>query len=179
MKKTLVVLASALSMSSVFAQASAPVAAASTPAATLTAASAASAPAKAATEPRRVHVEKRITYLHNQLKITPEQEKQWGEFADVMRANSTTMSALYQHLKGNALTSALDNMKEYAALTRANADGTQKLVEAFEPLYANLSPEQKKLADKTFRQSATMHHGKHSASKKAAPASQDEATPKP
>ncbi len=45
-------------------------------------AAAASAPAAAARHEARV--EERITYLHNQLKITPEQESQWKTFADTM-----------------------------------------------------------------------------------------------
>ena len=51
--------------------------------------------------------------------------------------------------------SALDDMKQYEQITQANADGTKRLVEAFEPLYASLSPEQKKLADTSFRDETT------------------------
>nr|WP_232316528.1 hypothetical protein [Candidatus Burkholderia verschuerenii] len=47
---------------------------------------------------------------------------------------------------------ALDDMKQYAQITQADADGTKRLVDAFEPLYTSLSPEQKKLADTAFRQ---------------------------
>ncbi|WP_153100264.1 Spy/CpxP family protein refolding chaperone [Paraburkholderia hayleyella] len=190
MKKSLVVLACSLVMSPVFAQ-STPAAGSATSAtsaapaaASVAATSAVAATDKTQPQHHRVHIEKRITYLHTQLKITPQQEALWGAFAGVMRSNSETMDKLYQQLRSNANVSALDNMKNYAALTQTNADGTKKLVEAFEPLYSNLSPEQKKLADKTFRQSSPMHHpkhsGRHGGSKKAMPeTSPDEAASKP
>ena len=43
-------------------------------------------------------------------------------------------------------------MKQYALLAQAHADDMKQLVDAFEPLYDSMSPEQKKLADTTFRQ---------------------------
>lgn len=86
-------------------------------------AAAASAPAAAARHEARV--EERITYLHNQLKITPEQESQWKTFADTMRDNGATMARLYRERMENKTASALDDMKQYAELTQANADGAK------------------------------------------------------
>ncbi|KXV14653.1 hypothetical protein CR51_03920 [Caballeronia megalochromosomata] len=144
MKRTLVALAAFCALSPVFAQSSAP-AAASAPAVQ----AAASAPAASKREAR---VEERIAELHSSLKITPQQEDQWSKFADVMRDNGRTMSDLYrQRIAQRDTMSALDDMKQYEQITQANADGTKRLVEAFEPLYASLSPEQKKLADANFR----------------------------
>ncbi|GLU34573.1 Spy/CpxP family protein refolding chaperone [Trinickia caryophylli] len=138
MKKTLVVLACALAANGVFAQASAP-------------ASSAAAVSPAARHEARV--EERIAYLHKQLKITPEQETQWKAFADAMREDGDTMGKLYaQRVKGVESESALDNMRSYAELTQAHADGAKKLVAAFEPLYGSFSAQQKQLADTTFRE---------------------------
>ncbi|KDR26872.1 MULTISPECIES: Spy/CpxP family protein refolding chaperone [Caballeronia] len=149
MKRTLVALAAFCALSPVFAQSSAPTAA-SAPAAQ----DAASAPAASKREAR---VEERIAELHSSLKITPQQEAQWSKFADVMRDNGRTMADLYrQRIAQRDTMSALDDMKQYEQITQANADGTKRLVEAFEPLYASLSPEQKKLADTSFRS----EHGK-------------------
>lgn len=140
MKKTLVALAATLAVSAAFAQSSAPVAAS---------ASAASAPAATHRETR---VEERIAELHSALKITPQQEDQWSKFADVMRVNAHTMGDLYrQRVAQRNTMSALEDMKQYEQITQANADGTKRLVDTFEPLYASLSPEQKKLADANFR----------------------------
>ncbi|MBP0589840.1 Spy/CpxP family protein refolding chaperone [Paraburkholderia sp. LEh10] len=166
MKKTLVILASALSMSAAFAQTAAP-AGASAPAA-------AQASGKARHEQR---VEDRIQYLHTQLKITSAQESQWNAFAGVMRSNSETMGNLFEQRKANQNTSALDDMKGYAEITQAHADGTKKLVDAFEPLYNSFSPEQKKLADETFRRQPAEGRPHRSSGKQAAPAS--DATVKP
>src|SRR5260370_30025520 len=142
MKKALVMLATAVAMSGAFAQTSAP---ASAPMGTP-----ASAPAAKAGHER--NVEDRIAYLHTQLKITPAQESQWNAFADVMRNNGETMGQLFQQRKANTNLSAIDDMKQYATIAQAHADGMKKLVDAFDPLYSSFSPEQKKLADVTFHQ---------------------------
>ena len=171
MKKTLAILASALTMSAAFAQTATP-AGASAPAASQAAAQAAG---KARHEQR---VEDRIKYLHTQLKITSAQEAQWNAFADVMRSNGETMGKLFEQRHASANASALDDMKQYAEITQAHADGTKKLVDAFEPLYNSFSPEQKKLADDTFRRQppeGRPHHRRQG--KPAAPAS--DATVKP
>jgi Spy/CpxP family protein refolding chaperone len=142
MKKAFVVLAATLSISSAFAQTAA------TPAAP-------ASPAEAAAHHEQ-RVEQRIAYLHSALKITSAQESQWNAFADVMRSNSQSMSQLFQQRAAGEHRSALDDMKQYAQIAQVHADDMQKLVAAFEPLYNSLSPEQKTLADTTFRE-----HGRH------------------
>jgi periplasmic protein CpxP/Spy len=117
---------------------------------------AASAPAaQPGATKREARVEERITQLHSSLKITPQQEDQWSKFADVMRDNAHTMGDLYrQRVAQRDNMTALDDMKQYAQITQADADGTKRLVDAFDPLYASLSPDQKKLADAAFRHGA-------------------------
>jgi periplasmic protein CpxP/Spy len=103
------------------------------------------------------NVEDRIAYLHNQLKITPAQETQWNAFADVMRSNAQTMQQLFEQRRSATNVTALDDMKQYADIAQAHADDMKKLVDAFQPLYDGFTPDQKKLADETFR------HGEHPA----------------
>ncbi|MDR5831105.1 Spy/CpxP family protein refolding chaperone [Caballeronia sp. LP006] len=147
MKKTFLALAASCMLSAAFAQTAAP------SAASASATTVASAPGATKREAR---VEERIAQLHASLKITSQQEDQWSKFADVMRDNAHTVGDLYrQRVAQRDTMSALDDMKQYEQITQANADGTKRLVEAFEPLYASLSPEQKKLADTSFRQE---HH---------------------
>ncbi|MFX1672330.1 Spy/CpxP family protein refolding chaperone [Paraburkholderia sp. A2WS-5] len=154
MKKVFVILAATLSMSGAFAQTAA------SSAAPATAAAASNADARAAQHQQRV--EERIAYLHSALKITGAQEPQWKTFADVMRSNSQTMAGLYkQRMEGEAQRNALDDMKQYAQITQVHAEDMQKLVTAFEPLYNSLSPEQKKLADVTFRHGQETGHAKY------------------
>ena len=141
MKKALVMLATAVSMGGAFAQTAAPAAAPDT-----------TASASAARAGHERNVEDRIAYLHAQLKITPAQETQWNAFADVMRGNGETMGQLFQQRKAATNVTAIDDMKQYAQIAQAHADGMKKLVDAFDPLYSSFSPEQKKLADVTFHQ---------------------------
>jgi protein CpxP len=162
MKKTLVLLVSALSISGAFAQTPA-----SSAAPAMTAASSADKSAR-----REQRVEDRIAYLHQQLKITSQQDPQWNAFADVMRSNGDTMTKLFEERRANKNISALDDMKQYAEITQANADGTKKLLDAFQPLYDSMSTDQKKLADTTFRESPPQGRRHSSRSgKKAAPSS--------
>jgi hypothetical protein len=119
---------------------------------------AASAPsAEQRAERREARVEQRIKYLHDQLKITSAQEPQWKTFADTMRDNGDTMGRLYRERMAKHDVSALDDMKQYAELSQANADGAKKLADAFGPLYESFPADQKALADKTFR--SWLHHG--------------------
>ncbi|CAE6685692.1 Spy/CpxP family protein refolding chaperone [Paraburkholderia domus] len=169
MKKALVMLATAVAMSGAFAQTPAP---ASAPMSAT--APGASAPAAKAGHER--NVEDRIAYLHTKLKITSAQESQWNAFADVMRNNGQTMGQLFQQRRADTNLSALDDMKQYATIAQAHADGMKKLVDAFDPLYSSFSPEQKKLADVTFHQGGPEgghHHGKGG---KKAPAPASDAT---
>ncbi|QCP49541.1 hypothetical protein FAZ95_10365 [Trinickia violacea] len=145
MKKALVILASTFAMSGAFAQASAP---------------AAAPVAASATAGHEARTEQRIATLHSELKITPAQETQWQQFADVMRQNGETMGNLYRQRTADKNLSALDDMKQYTQIAQAHADGMTKLVAAFEPLYTSFSPDQKKLADETFRQHGKEHGGK-------------------
>lgn len=145
MKKTSWFFAAAVSLASVMAHAQT-----AAPAAASAPVSASAAAAEHAAK-REAHIEARIKYLHDQLKITSAQEAQWGTVADVMRGNSATLGQMYQQRAQNKDVSALDDMKQYEAITQANADGAKKLTEAFTPLYDSFPPEQKTLADQTFR----------------------------
>jgi hypothetical protein len=86
-----------------------------------------------------------------------------------MREDAQTMRQLSaQRMKGIETESALDNMRDYAQLTQAHADGAKKLVAAFEPLYSSLSPEQKRMADTAFRGTFGARHHRGSKSHKPA-----------
>ncbi|WP_396328376.1 Spy/CpxP family protein refolding chaperone [Burkholderia anthina] len=154
MKKISLTLATLVVAASAFAQTqpqSQPAPATATP----TAASAPSAEQHAAR--REARIEQRIKYLHDQLKITSAQEPQWKTFADVMRENGETMGRLYRARIDSHNVSAVDDVKQYAELAQANADGAKKLADAFAPLYESFPAEQKALADTTFRN--WLHHG--------------------
>lgn len=150
MKKISLTLATLAVAASAFAQTPAAPAQATT--------AAASAPSAEQREARHeARVEQRIKYLHDQLKITSAQEPQWKTFADTMRDNGDTMGRLYRERMAKHDVSALDDMKQYAELSQANADGAKKLADAFAPLYESFPADQKALADTTFR--SWLHHG--------------------
>lgn len=153
MKKISLTLATLAVAASAFAQTPAQPPA---PAPSMTAAaSAPSAEQRAARHEARI--EQRIKYLHDQLKITSAQEPQWKTFADTMRENGDTMGRLYRMRMESQNVSAVDDMKQYAELAQANADGAKKLADAFAPLYESFPADQKALADTTFR--SWLHHG--------------------
>ncbi len=103
--------------------------------------------------------ELRIKDMHAKLKITPEQETQWGQVATVMRDDAKTMDALTQTRFDQAKDmTAIDDLKSYAAIATAHADGINKLTPVFAALYGGMSDTQKKEADMLFRHGT----GKHS-----------------
>ncbi len=96
-------------------------------------------------------VETKIKDFHSKLKITPEQEDLWDRVAQVMRENATTMQGLIQERKETEGTfNAVEDLQSYSKISYAHAAGLNRFIQAFEPLYASMSDEQKKNADKLF-----------------------------
>lgn len=131
---------------------------AQTPAVTATGAA---APVKA-----NDRVEQHIKQLHDQLKITPDEEQQWSVVAQTMRDNAMQIDGLIAKREQRDTMTALDDLDSYAQLTQANSDGVKKLAAVFAPLYNAMPDDQKRNADKVFAES----HERHAAHKhKAAP----------
>jgi hypothetical protein len=99
--------------------------------------------------------EQRISDLHTHLHITSQQQSQWDQFAQAMRDNAKDLDQAYQQ-RATSFTSmnAVENMQSYAQIEQTRAQDLQKLVPAFQTLYASLSDEQKKQADELFRNQA-------------------------
>ena len=131
------------------------------PAPTVT--SPAPAPPRAAKASRSDRVEARITMLHAKLAITAAQEPAWQNLTQVMRDNEQTMEALTKARadKTKSMT-AVDDLKSYAEMTNAHADGLKKFVPVFEALYVSMSDAQKAQADTLFR---GPHHTRPAAKK--------------
>src|SRR5215469_16863072 len=127
------------------------------------AAQAAAAPQSAAsTSPITAHpvtgknaaerVERRIRELHAQLHITPAEEAQWNQFAEVMRENARDMDqAVMQRVQQLETMNAVQNMQSYHQLAEEHAQHVQKLCQAFENLYNGMPDQQKQLTDQVFR----------------------------
>ena len=124
-----------------------------------TAAPAPSTSARTAAKPsREARVEARIKTLHAQLKITPDQEQEWGAVASVMRNSASNIDQLsQQRTKDRTSMSAVDNLKSYQGIADAHADEMNKLVPAFSALYDKMSPDQQKNADQVFKPRTARH----------------------
>jgi periplasmic protein CpxP/Spy len=105
-------------------------------------------------------VEQHIKQLHAQLRITPAEEPQWNQFAEVMRENAREMDQAYmQRAEQFPTMNALQNMQSYAQLAEEHAEHVKKLIPAFEALYNSMPEQQKQLADQVFRANAERHIG--------------------
>ncbi len=97
-------------------------------------------------------VERHIADLKRRLQITPAEASQWDAFAGAMRENGRRMAGLYAARAARpAGTKATDDLHSYAELTRAHYEDMQRLVPAFEALYAVMPPAQQAVADKMFQ----------------------------
>ncbi|MGE3622650.1 MAG: Spy/CpxP family protein refolding chaperone [Bdellovibrionales bacterium] len=123
-------------------------------------------------------VENRIKNLHDKLKITPEQESAWNDVAQTMRDNEEKMHELVKarHEEAKSM-SAPEDLESYEKIAEAHANGIKKMASAFQSLYDDMSPEQKKNADSVFdrfegrgMKAASMEPGKN---KKSQPAPSD------
>jgi len=105
-------------------------------------------------------VEARIKELHSKLGITADQEAKWKDVTEVMRDNAATVRPMIEARMHNESTrSAIDDLKSYAKIADAHADGIKKFASAFEPLYDSMPEAQKKIADALFRKHG--HEGGH------------------
>jgi periplasmic protein CpxP/Spy len=97
-------------------------------------------------------VEMRINDMHAKLHITPDQETQWQQVAQVMRDNENALQPLIDERKNNARNmTAVDDLHSYAKISEAHVEGIKKFTPAFETLYSSMSDEQKRQADVLFR----------------------------
>jgi len=115
--------------------------------AALLATAAPSAPPGSATR-----VEKRIEDMHAKLHIDAAQEPLWLTVAQTMRDNQLALEPLIaERAKNSTSASALQDLDSFAAVSEAHSGGIRRFIAAFEPLYAAMTPAQKKDADALFR----------------------------
>ena len=116
------------------------------------------APASTTTTPaqkRNAMVEQRISRLRTEIKITPDEQKSFDDFADVMRHNAAEIDGVTG--RGAALpstASAVDRMQAYSEVAQTHAQNMQQLTSAFTTFYYTLTPQQKKVVDASFAEQA-------------------------
>jgi periplasmic protein CpxP/Spy len=95
--------------------------------------------------------EARVKHLHDQLKITADQEARWNNVAQVMLANASAIDgAVKDRERMSKGMTAIDDLKSYEAIVDAHAEGIKKLATAFAPLYSSMPEGQQKNADAVF-----------------------------
>lgn len=103
-------------------------------------------------------VDGRIAFLKAELKITPVQEAQWQQVAAAMRDNATALDQAITSTRQNRSTmDAVQRIELRGQFAKVRADNDARLLAAFKPLYAGLSPEQQQVAN----QLVGSHHGWH------------------
>ena len=97
----------------------------------------------------------RIKYLHDRLRISAEQEPLWDSVAQVIRDNAREIAPLLkERFRATTSGNAPDILHAYEALGEAQLENFKKFTAAFEPLYASLPDNQKRIADAVLRESA-------------------------
>lgn len=108
-------------------------------------------------------IDGRIAFLKAQLKITPAQEEQWRKVEAAMRENAkardqaiTTMRQAHQGRQDRGAMNAVERLEMRGQMAKMRAEGNDRFLAAFKPLYASLSPEQQQMADRLI--GAAQHH---------------------
>src|SRR5215469_2770917 len=103
-------------------------------------------------------VDGRIAFLKAELKITPAQETQWQQVATAMRENANALDRLITERRQHSGTmDAVQHLTLREQFAKVRADNDARLLSAFKPLYASLSPEQQQMANTLVGE----HHGWH------------------
>lgn len=92
-----------------------------------------------------------LTALHQDLKITPDENPQWTAFADAMRANAAELGQAYRTRRQQLPTmNATEDLNSFVQVEQLRLDGLKKSADAFSALYAAMPADQKKVADEVF-----------------------------
>ncbi|GAB0118083.1 hypothetical protein Acid7E03_21550 [Acidisoma sp. 7E03] len=118
--------------------------------------------------------------LHQDLKITADEEPLWVKFASTMRDNAAQLGDAYRARRDKLPTmTALDDMNSFIDVEQMRLDGMKRSSAAFADLYKAMPPDQQKVADKVFL--ADMPGGPHKGHKRPAKAAEQsgDASPAP
>jgi periplasmic protein CpxP/Spy len=104
-------------------------------------------------------IDGRIAFLKAELKITPAQEAQWQNVAVAMRDNAKALDqAIITARQNRGTMDAVQRLETRGQFAKLRADNDGRLLAAFKPLYASLSPEQQHMANELV---GAHHHGWH------------------
>ena len=105
------------------------------------------------------HVEGRIAYLKAELKITDAQAPQFDKVAQAMRDNAKERAQAFAQFRGDRdqPKTALERLEMRARFEQMRAQGAERFLAAFRPLYQSLSDDQKKAADELLARPRHFH----------------------
>lgn len=91
----------------------------------------------------------RIAFIKAVLQITPAQESAFNGLADAMRANAKDRAAAFEQWRANRdkPKTAIDRVEMQIKVLQMREAGRERILAAIKPLYASLTPDQKKVAD--------------------------------
>lgn len=99
-------------------------------------------------------IEARLAYVRTALKITGAQQPQWDAYADLARKNAKDMEQRFESRKGGAAgrperqrLNSIERLERQQAFHAEAITRLNDLLAVEKPLYAALSPEQRKVAD--------------------------------
>ncbi|MBL8705255.1 MAG: Spy/CpxP family protein refolding chaperone [Rhodospirillales bacterium] len=135
---------------------------------------------------RADRIDGRIAFLKAELKITQAQQGKWDDFEKVLRANAAERKAQAEKIRAERQAqraefqqkaeaakaagqtvqrperkqaSAVEKMEMRQKMMKAHLENQEKVLDAFKPLYASLSDDQKKTADDLFGRGFGGHRG--------------------
>lgn len=96
--------------------------------------------------------EGRIAYIKTVLGITPAQEQAFNTLADAMRANAKDRMSAFEQWRANRdkPKNAVERLEMRDQIGKLRVAGGERILAAFKPLYASLTPDQQKIADHMF-----------------------------
>lgn len=94
-------------------------------------------------------MEQRLTFLKNELKITPDQEAAWNAYAENAKAQAVTMEA-FRAQSPAAAQSPAERIEQHADRMNLRAKQMTAVSAAVKDLFAVLTPEQRAVADQYF-----------------------------
>lgn len=95
------------------------------------------------------HVEGRIAFLKAELEIIDAQLPTWNAFADALRSSAKVHRTAHERMtQGGVPSTWTDRLSVHLGILSARVDALKTLEAAAEPLYAALTDEQRKLADR-------------------------------
>jgi len=96
-------------------------------------------------------VEEHINKLRQELKITPDEERDWNSVAKTMRENAKDLDRVIDKREASVgSATAVEDLNSYAEVAQAHAAAVKRLADTFSALYSEMSDSQKKTADQVF-----------------------------